>query len=73
MPMCRMCGESVTSGVVFHNECAEKLMLERSCDTCKWRETDSYKFYGYPCKECKYRAGNHYERKGADGNGKERD
>jgi hypothetical protein len=32
-----------------------------TCGTCKWRETDSYRFYTYPCRDCKYRSGDFYE------------
>jgi hypothetical protein len=38
-----------------------KAAITQGCDYCKWRNTDSYKFYTFPCRECKYRAGNHHE------------
>jgi len=35
---------------------------EKGCATCKMRTTDSYRFYTYPCSECRYRARDSYER-----------
>lgn len=39
----------------------EKAAVE-GCDTCVNRDADSYRYYTYPCNECKHRARDSYER-----------
>ncbi len=39
----------------------ERAAAAESCETCKMRDTDSYRYYTYPCRECKHRARDSYE------------
>ncbi len=55
-------------------ELAESQRREKAagCETCINRETDSYRYYTYPCNECKHRARDSYEpmQSGPQENGK---
>lgn len=51
------------SGIVERASKAESRIAEleaAKCETCVHYVTDSYKFYSYPCSECKHRSRDSY-------------
>ena len=37
MPECKLCGESVTAGIVIHNDCLTDLLKKVRHDVCNYR------------------------------------
>ena len=46
---------------------ARERAAKEGCETCVNRDTDSYRYYTYPCNECKHRARDSYTRGTQDG------